>query len=202
MNNIPLIGRDKVIEIGKELLPDFKIEGCDIQNYEKLYYYFTKNELKCTELGIDLKKFLWIFGDVGCGKTIAMKVFQDFCFYTQHLGNRRFSIYWFTKIVKEHNNSETRPLISQMYGCDCKKDLCFDDFLKNTEIKHYGNTENIAELLISERYEAFSNHGVKTHLTTNISPNIAVENKLIGKRELDRCSQMFNIIKWEGGSKR
>lgn len=197
-----IIGRDKIIEIGKLILPEFSIKQEDIGNYEKLYYYFTKNEIKCKEFGIDPNKFIWLFGKIGSGKTIAMKVFQDFCFYTQHLGNRRFSIYWFQKIRREYEDREKRKFISELYGYDAMKDICFDEFLRNSNVKDFGNDENISQMLIDERYECFTNHGYKTHITTNVSPSFAKDENLLDARTLDRCMQMFNIIEWEGGTKR
>jgi predicted ATPase len=196
------IGRDKIILIGKEILPEFEIKDSDIHNYEKLFYYFTKNETKCNELNIDLGKSLWLYGEVGSGKTIAMKVFQDFCAYTPHLGNRRFSIYWFQKVIREFEDREKRKFISELYGYDAKKDICFDEFMRKSNLKDYGVDENLAETLIDERYEALSNHGFKTYITTNVSPVIVKADKLLDHRTLDRCKQMFNIIEWEGGTKR
>lgn len=201
-----ITGRGKIIDIGSKILQDldiqFKIEGLDVENYSRLYYYFTKNKNKCAELGIDLRKGLWIWGEIGCGKTIAMKVFQDFCAYTGHLGNRRFSMYWFQKIKKDYSDKNFRSEFSQLYGYDALKDICYDEFLRNHNINDYGNKENIAEMLIDERYERFVNDGYITHITTNISPLFIEEKKLMDDRTLDRSAQMFNIIKWEGGTKR
>lgn len=195
-------GRDKIINIGRDIIPDFEIKDIDIENYQKLYLYFTRNEAKCNEYGIDIKKGLWIFGDVGCGKTIAMKVFQDFCGYNQHLGSRRFSMYWFQKVKKDYEDKERRKYFTESYGYDAKKDICFDEFLKRANIKDFGIIENIAEMIIDERYERFMNDGFITHITTNYPPTYVAENKLLDVRTLDRCTQMFNIIEWKGGSKR
>ncbi len=196
-------GRDKLILIGSEIIQGyFKITDLDIKNYAKLYAYFTKNKSTCDKFEIDLKKGLWVYGEVGCGKTVAMKVFQDFCAYNQHLGTRRFSIYWFKKIIKDYENKETRKYISELYGYDAKKDICFDEFLKRGNVKDYGANENLSELIIDERYEVYVNNNFITHITTNCPPSYVSQNKLIDDRTLDRCSQMFNIIEGEGGSKR
>lgn len=195
-------GRDKIINIGNTIVEGFCISDADIKNYETLYFYFTKNELKCKELNIDIKKGIWLYGEVGCGKTIAMKVFQDFCAYNQHLGNRRFSMFWFQKIKKDYEDKEKRKYISELYGYDAKKDICFDEFLKKSNVKDYGVNENIAEMLLDERYERFTNDGFITHITTNFPPKYVEENSILDERTLDRCAQMFNIIEFKGGSKR
>lgn len=195
-------GKDKIIDIGKSIILGFSIENENILNYEILYYYFVKNEIKCKELGMDLKKGLWIYGEVGSGKTIAMKVFQEFCAFTPHLSNRRFSIYWFQKIKKEYEDKEKRKFISELYGYDAMKDICFDEFLRKGNVKDFGVNENLSEMLIDERYERFANDGFKTYITTNIPPLYAQENNMMDERTLDRCSQMFNIIEWKGGTKR
>jgi hypothetical protein len=154
---------------------------------------------KCIELDIDINKSLWIWGDIGSGKSIAMKVFQEFCFFTPHI-NRRFSIYRYKKIEKDYD--EIKSKIFEDYGHGSKKDICYDEFLKHITVNNFGVKKNLPEELIEERYDSFIEFGFKTHLTTNVPPIYIKENKILDEMSLDRCSQMFNIIEWIGGSKR
>ena len=195
------IGRQKIIDIGKTIIPEFEISNENISNYENLFYYFTNNLAMCQERGIDLSKGLWIYGDRGSGKSIAMKVFQEFCAYTPHLGNRRFSIYRYKKIEDDYKKYHSE--IFELYGVGALRDLCFDEFLKSSGVVNdYGVKKNLAELILDDRYESFVYNSFKTHIVTNIPPSYLEENKVLDDRILDRATSMFNIIEWKGGSRR
>ena len=194
-------GKGVLIELGKAIIPNFNIADKNLQeNYKKLFYYFTRSE-KCKEYDIDPNKSLWIYGEIGSGKSIAMKVFQDFCFYTSHLGNRKLSIFRYKKIEDDFDEFKTK--IFDDYGYEAKKDLCFDEFLKSSGVvNNFGKKQNLAEMLLDDRYESYINHGYKTHIISNISPIYVKEHKILDERILDRCRQMYNIISWDGETKR
>lgn len=195
------LGREMLIDIGKTIIPNFEISNENIQNYQKLYYYFLKNEEKCNELGIDVNKGLWVYGEVGSGKSIAFKVFQEFCFYTQKIDNRRFSIYRYKKFEDEYD--EIKSKVFEIYGYGGKKDICFDEFMKTVGIVNdFGIKKNLVELILEDRYDLYINEGFKTHITTNVAPTKILADGLLDQRTLDRCTQMFNIIEWKGGTKR
>lgn len=196
-----LIGREKIIEIGKTIIQEFEISNENVLNYQTLFYYFTKNIEKCTELDIDLKKGLWVYGEIGSGKSVAMKVFQEFCAYTPHLDNRRFSIYRFKKIEDEYEKYKSE--VFEYYGYGAQKDLCYDEFLKSSGlVNNYGIKKNLAEMLIDDRYESLTCHKFKTHITTNLPPIYLAKNEVLDERTLDRATTMFNMIEWKGGTKR
>ena len=72
------------------------------------------------------------------------------------------------------------------------KTYCFDDLGVESEIKHYGNKCNImAEILLS-RYDLFISHGMKTHITTNLSASEIEE--YYGNRVRSRMREMFNLL--------
>lgn len=199
LNNATMSGRQKIIEIGKTFRPDFELSNYNVGNYEKLYYYFTKNKEKCEELGISLNKGLWIYGDVGAGKSLAMKVFQEFCFYTQHINNK-FRIYPYSKVEADYGKNKNEFI--EAYGSLANYDICFDEFLTRSIINDYGVKRNLIEMILHERYESFTNKGHITHIITNIIPDYIAENELLDLRILDRCSEMFNTILWKGKSLR
>lgn len=80
-----------------------------------------------------------------------------------------------------------------------QKQISFDDFGAEQQIKHFGNDCNVMAEIIISRYEQFIENKTVTHLTTNLSAN-EIE-KLYGNRVRSRMRQMFNVIDFDGNSK-
>jgi len=191
-------GKEAILDIGKKVFPGFVISQDMAENYAKLYYYFTKNKQGCEKFGIDLNKGLWIFGEIGSGKSIAIHVFQAFCWHTPHIGNKNFPIYRWKNVEEEYARNK-----AYVFSENSMRDICFDEVLKASGIVNdYGVKKNIFEQVIDDRYELLVNEGIKTHIVTNIPPVYIKQHKILDERIIDRCEQMFNMIYWEGNTLR
>lgn len=193
---------NKIIEAGKSITSDFKIEEIQNDYYVNLYLYFANN-YSCKW---DLSKGLMICGNVGTGKTMSMtimqKLFRNFAivntryiirdFLTEKLPMKVIDQYGRDsfKIAPGGNIDKTKPLIK-----------CFDDFgLENINAKNYGNSQNVMEEIILDRYDMFVSYGMKTYATTNLNPEMIEE--CYGQRVKDRLKQMCNYVTLTGTSKR
>lgn len=175
---------------------------------EELYYtlwlYFKQS--KDFEKGDrKLYKGIMLRGAIGCGKTMAMRAFQ-------HLGGvSSFKIIATTHIVRDLHKDGMGVI--DKYGRESFRpgdigelkrvpvDLCLDDLgLEDTNSKIYGNSANVIADILTDRYEAFIEHGMLTHATTNL--NAESLQTIYGARVRNRLKEMVNIINVEGQSLR
>jgi hypothetical protein len=162
---------------------------------EALCLYFT-NDARFERLndGYSLKKGILLQGNVGCGKSSVMHVFQQnqkqsFIFvrcvdvareYSKN-GYKMFDMY-----VKPKPNMVKGSFFGQN-----QLGWCFDDLGFETEGKHFGKASNIMVEILDTIY-ADSSMRSMAHGTTNLTA-IDIENHY-GNRIKSRMRQMFNVI--------
>lgn len=134
------------------------------------------------------KKGLLIWGTVGRGKTITLKLFQKWL-----PKEKKFAYTPTNKVVEEFNIEGD----SYMRFFRVKKERLFDDLGAEDKAKHYGNSVEVMEKIIYSRYEMYQNERIRTHFTTNVGSKQLIE--LYGERAMDRLKEMCNIIVWPKG---
>lgn len=167
----------------------FVIDQIDKSTVYNLCAYTVADKELCDQLGLDLKKGLFISGPVGCGKTSLIKLLRhlvprktyqviparNIVFAFNHLGY---------KIIADYGNSGP---------------ICLDDVGVEAPGKFFGKDCNvIGEILIS-RYDRYPPTIPLTHITTNLNAD-EIEEKY-GPRVRSRMRQMFNQIAFPGDSK-
>lgn len=191
-----------IIEEGKKLEPYFFIPDHLKDFYLNLVLYFTESK-KCIW---NLKKGLLLCGDIGVGKTLSMTIMQNM-FHKHSMISTRY-------IVRDFLTATKPGYILDKYGResfhrtpnnlpDMKRPIvrCFDDLgLEELNAKFYGNNQNVIEEILVDRYDKFLSHGLKTHATSNATPEIIEE--AYGKRLRNRIKQMMNYIPLTGESLR
>jgi len=150
-------------------------------------------------VGFDLNKGLFIYGKIGTGKSILFNalelIFKKMNFH-YHKFQRISCKKILLKVDEEKKISAINPFLSGQW--------MFDDLgHEKNMFKFYGNTVNLMEDIMTERYNLFVDTGMKTHITSNLS----IENpdeirSLYGERIRDRFNQMFNFIYMGGESLR
>lgn len=186
---------------GLKVCPDFSIKSEQENYYVNLYLYFSRTD-SCIW---DLKKGLIVAGTVGTGKTLSLKIMQSMF--------KNFGMVNTRHVVRDFLHSGIS--IIDKYGRDSFKHngphgsinyktpitWCFDDFgQENTNTKLWGNQVNIIEEIFCDRYEKFEEHGLITHATCNVDPELIED--AYGKRVRDRLRKMMNYIALTGPSKR
>lgn len=181
-----LYGRDEVIEIEGELA----------ENYKEIFELF-RNQ----------KKGVFIVGDYGTGKTVALEVISLLSHFRKDMGIPYFKVYSSRKFVKDYAKHGFDPISA--FGLNCHADwynhgnsnIAVDELgFDNGSNKFFGNNVNVLSELIFERYEVFTKNKKTTHFTTNLLPDEIKE--LYGDRAYDRLKQMCQMYTWKGKSMR
>lgn len=186
-----------IITAGSQSINGFHLTKKMEKFYQQIYYYFTRDK----RFEQDLNKGLLIIGQVGTGKTTAMRMFSK-------IG--RYRVVSSRHIVREFNIDGM--MILNRYGKDSfyyegapsekvPAKLCFDDIgLEDVNSKIFGNSANVLAEILFDRYDCFISDGMITHATTNLS--IPSLEKIYGDKMLDRLKEMMNLITCEGKSLR
>ncbi len=155
-----------------------------------LIYYF----LNDPDSHFDLRKGVYLYGDVGCGKTSIMKAFQKFASVTHIKKFKLASTSEISRKIVARSSSE----IMMYYSGDeftQRRDyptFCFDDLGLEGPCTIYGSKINPMEEILFARYEK----RLLTHATSNLKPERIKEK--YGKRVFSRLHEMFNIIYLDG----
>jgi hypothetical protein len=191
-----------VIEILTMLEPKFKLTESNQKILKLLLMYFTGNPLfsdylnELTGVEGSLSKGIWLFGKVGCGKTLLLKAFKQ---YTGKIIHRN-SFHFINEIdiVNEIMTFGSEKLTQYSYNEGRPKVMLIDDFGSfNQKIKHYGNEIEVMANLLTTRYVIFTQYKKLTHISTNFAPNDIRNYDL---RIIDRFAEMFNIVELNGDS--
>ena len=135
---------------------------------------------------------LFFVGAKGRSKTQIMKALLRTAFYFQMPKQFKFNEAPFIFDECQYNKEFK---ISEFYG----ETRCFDDIgFSEPQILSFGQTMRPIESIMNKRYTRFINEGQLTHMTTNLSLNQLREH--FDDRIIDRFSEMFNIVFFEGTS--
>jgi hypothetical protein len=135
----------------------------------------------------DLQKGLLLSGEIGCGKTLTLKIFVEFMKYAN-------------KIVASYSAIEIVEIFKSKEGKDrlFVSPLFIDDLgTEQTEINNYGTKEAPIYEIFNRRY---LDRRFLMFITTNLKPSQMEER--YGDRVRDRIKEMFNIMPIKGNSRR
>lgn len=159
--------------------------------------YFAQDKSFETEHGGELRKGLYVFGNVGTGKTSNFEILQKVS--KDSLINQIWVPMIHThKVVEEFNlsNSSHKDYVIKYYS---NGKYLFDDLGSENQASNYGK-EDIFTRILELRYSNYMNKGTKTFITSNLSLT-DIKNRY-GSRIFDRFLQMFNILELNGKSRR
>lgn len=188
-------GKKVAWEIMKTILEqkgeELKIDHDNKEVIQEIIKYFLGIECK-----YDLKKGIYLFGNVGRGKTFLLRVMLSMV-NAINFDFRKFKIVSVKEIMFEiSKQSSIAPLEKYL-----KKVYCFDDFgFEDSNFKLYGNEMPIMEYVVSMRYDKFIRSGLTTHITTNVPPEEITN--IYGDRVFSRAKEMFNFVFLGGDDKR
>ena len=168
---------------------------------DALSLYFT-NDIRFESLkdGYSLDKGILLIGDVGCGKTVLLELChrnQKQC-YTKHSCLEIVSEYSSVdkqsgqEVIKEYSSNMKSTNKNQTLGQE-ELGRFFDDLGTENIGKHFGNTTNVMDVIIQNRY----NKGFdfpKTLITSNLVMDEIYQ--AYGKRSHSRLHAMLNIIEF------
>ena len=172
---------------------DIVIEKVNKSTYTNLLKYFICDP-SCE---FDLRRGIYIWGNVGRGKTYLMRALR-ILIETIRFDFRKFEIQSCRDIVFDVTDQKSVQNMRKYFSGK----YCFDDFgYEDTQVKLWGNELNVMEEIMVNRYDAFVRHGLITHVTTNIPPHQIVTHYESTRLE-SRIEEMFNIVELKGDDKR
>lgn len=153
---------------------------------------------------IPLHKSIWMYGNVGAGKSMFATALHDlFMYLYESPGDVKFNgkPWEFADINLLFVKAKFDPTAFKILNTDyC---LILDE-LKETHFiyRHFGQDQKIIGDLLSARYSAWKKNNVRTLITTNLSPGSDPLKEILDHREIDRIVEMFRSIQWHGESLR
>jgi DNA replication protein DnaC len=153
--------------------------------------------------GWSLNKGLYLIGNIGSGKTTLLRAFnvnQRGCY--QVMSCRKL-----TDLFIEHGPEVLHTysgLLNTAKGFDNlyqdKLGICFDDLGTERQGKRFGDSANVMEQILLNRYDNPDAPWYYTHMTSNLSAEEVEE--MYGSRVRSRMREMFNTIEVTGPDRR
>lgn len=185
--------------------PGFVVDGRNVKMLSELYAWVWAWMGRKEAGGLDPRKGLLLWGDIGTGKTTLIKGLQKYLATINQLayGCNNRSICMEIRSAAE---------ISLRYAADGMKalerwtereqagHLAIDELGREEISTHYGTTCNTIQTLLQLRYE--QRHTILTHATTNIDMAGNEFPNRYGSYIYDRVKEMFNVIRISGESRR
>lgn len=177
--------------VANELCPGFQFVPQNMQVINDIFRYCL-----CMSGKLNTNKGLWIYGDIGTGKTTMLQIVKKFCSDVRGIGSDGFPLGTFkinnTKEVC--GRYEAKGIAGIQEYIDSNK-LAFDEIGSESDLTgYYGNQLNVMQYILQRRYDkrAWS----VTHCTTNMDIQEIAEK--YGDRIYDRAKEMFNFVEMPG----
>lgn len=177
---------------------NFHLRSEDAAVWIKLLAWMKADEAVAADYKIALHKGIMLCGPVGVGKTSMMQLLKAVV-----KPEEPYKIYSCREIAFEFSRKGFE--VVQHYGHGSyygypytPEACCFDDLGLEMIMQHYGVPCNVMGEILLNRYDHFINHGMLTHITTNLtSDELAAR---YGARILSRMRQMLNLVAFDRGT--
>ena len=178
----------------RKICPDFEIRDDLKATYSDIVHWAMMDY----EGNLDPDKGLFIWGEVGTGKSTLLRIIREFCYIIrQPIDGKR---YYFrinnvidicADYADESPNGGYRA-IKEYINCPRQ---AFDELGSETKpTGRWGNFENVMQYIFQRRYD--NRFHQFTHVTTNYTPDQIAE--YYGARIYDRFKEMFNFVALRG----
>ena len=181
----------------KQVCPAFRVDGETRDLMNELFLYAIGQSCK-----LDQRKGLWIYGNVGTGKSTLLRALRAFDLVTGGNDDRSgrpcggFRIEAASTVA---NRFVTDGLGGIAGCCNGALTCAFDEVGREPlPVRYYGTEVNVMQYVFQMRYDF--RHSSRTHVTTNMLPEEIPFR--YGDYIADRVNEMFNVIELRGESKR
>ena len=157
----------------------------------------------------DPDKGLWLWGDIGTGKSTMLEIIREYCkivrpavCYRDSDEPRKMRKDAWPYGFRITNMSYVAGIFAkdgypgiEKYITSCRQ--AFDEVGRESiPTGYFGNMENVFQYIIQRRYDI--RHWDFTHVTSNLAPTQIAE--VYGDHIYDRCFEMFNFVEMSGES--
>lgn len=154
---------------------------------------------------LDINKGLWLFGNIGTGKSTLLAIVKEFCkeyrgqYYSLEYKAYKPYTYRITNVIDVCGAYQRDGYngIDIFVNGQCQ---AFDEIgSESIPMGHFGTAENVMQYILQRRYDHYKSADTYiTHATSNLSPEQIIER--YGERIYDRCREMFNFVPILGAS--
>jgi len=189
---------------------DFEIDAANRPVILKLALYFLNDPRFC-EMGenYSLDKGIILTSDkLGSGKTTLMKLFcrdklwQDDINFRSYPYKNLLACRQLVNDFREKGAGSLSRVNRMKPESNIANTFVFDEVgREEIPANHFGNKLNVMQDVMANRYDLYCEHGIKTHITTNI---VSADDykKLYGTFIASRMEEMFNEIECDGPNRR
>lgn len=186
-----LAAKHKFMECARLVCPSFTVRPDHRRALDALCRWALRDSLS----PLDPDKGLWLWGNIGTGKSTMLGIVRSFASAVRPTGpdgwKYSFGIFHATEICADFQQLGYERLDRYVRS----NRLAIDDLGTETiPTMHYGEAVNVMEQLLLRRYDR--RHEAFTHVTTNLAP--AQIAQLYGDRVWDRCKELFNFVELPG----
>jgi hypothetical protein len=195
-------------DTAKKQIKDFRLDENNELAFLQMFYWFYGDS---KNFNGDLKKGLFLVGNVGSGKTEAFNIFKKWV-ELSHFDHAPHAINFnigHSKRIKAEFEDETDGGITSLKKYLSNGAWVFNDLgkeIKEGLASHYGTKMNIFEYILDDRYILFKDFGIPTHITSNFplegKSGKRYFKEMYGEYIDDRMKEMFNTIVFRGNSRR
>jgi DNA replication protein DnaC len=160
------------------------------EQFEQLFYYFAHS----TKSKLDPDKGIYLVGNVGCGKTYLMDIFQANSYHSFNIVSCRTVAADYQKGTYS-GIEKYFQLQKSLFIKDYHTGWCFDDLGAEDKRKSFGDSMNVMEEVIANVYENKRKKILnfnQFHMTSNLSKDEVID--IYGTRFDSRIGEMFNIV--------
>lgn len=188
------------MEIAREICPGYTLTASEKPVIAEIFKWC----MRLPGARLSPSKGLWIWGDIGTGKSTLIKIINRFCYEVrpyEPIGRRHTPLPFWMRIRRAIDlcDAYARDGVEGLANLIAIERLVIDDLgTENRLTSHYGTSTNVIGDLLLRRYDMRRDY--QTYVTTNLSPPQIMD--VYGPRIYDRCGEMFNFISLNGYSHR
>lgn len=178
--------------MAKEVCPEFEINSRNRELIGDIFNWCIQIEGR-----LALHKGLWLWGNVGTGKSTMLEIVLRFCRRVRPRGADGwpygFRISRVADVCADFASKGYKGIATYI----ASRRQAFDEVGSETmPTSCFGTSENVVQYILQGRYDR--RHEAFTHVTTNLRCEQIKDT--YGARVYDRCREMFNFVEFSGAT--
>ena len=178
------------LEVARQVCPGFQIRADLREPITDIFYWCIMADGK----KLDPRKGLWLYGNIGTGKTTMLEILRRFCKFVRPYHNGfpySFRTTNASVVCGEYTQNGHVGIATYINS----ERQAFDELgSESIPTGYYGTPMNVFQYILQRRYD--NRYKSFTHVTTNLS--IKQISEYYGPRIYDRCKEMFNFVEMGG----